>query len=324
MALRDGQERGWSPAGATAYVTLEPCSHHGRTPPCADALVAAGLARVVIALLDPNPQVAGEGVRRLKEAGIKVDVLPADDPQAQESRELNLGFLSRMVRHRPWVRLKVAGSLDGRTALDNGQSQWITGPAARADGHAWRARASAVLTGLGTVLGDDPRLDVRDAPTMLQPLRVVLDSQWRTPPAARLLAPPGKVLIYGLAPNEGDAAARSRQQALQDAGAELVTAPESPQGQVDLPFVLQDLARQGVNELHVEAGARLNAAFIEQGLVDELLLYLAPKLIGPGRGLAALSPLAQLSDAWGLSFRDATLVGDDLRVTARPPGRDLF
>lgn len=322
MALRDCQARGLPPAGATAYVTLEPCSHHGRTPPCVDALVAAAPARVVVALLDPNPQVAGEGVRRLQEAGIRVDVLPADDPQAQEARELNLGFLSRMVRHRPWVRLKVAASLDGRTALDNGQSQWITGPAARADGHAWRARASAVLTGIGTVLDDDPRLDVRDAPTVVQPARVVLDSQWRTPPAARLLAAPGKVLIYGLAFDE--AGPQAPQQALREAGAELVSAPETSQAQVDLAFVLQDLARRGVNELHVEAGARLNAAFIKRGLVDELLLYLAPKLIGPGRGLAALSPLAQLSDAWSLSFRDATMVGDDLRVIARPPGREHF
>ena len=322
MALRDCQTRGFSPAGATAYVTQEPCSHHGRTPPCVDALVAAAPARVVVALLDPNPQVAGEGVRRLQEAGITVDVLAADDPQAQEGRELNLGFLSRMVRHRPWVRLKVAASLDGRTALDNGQSQWITGPAARADGHAWRARASAVLTGIGTVLDDDPRLDVRDAPTVVQPARVVLDSQWRTPPAARLLAAPGKVLIYGLAFDE--AGPQAPQQALREAGAELVSAPETSQAQVDLDFVLQDLARRGVNELHVEAGARLNAAFIEQGLVDELLLYLAPRLIGPGRGLAALSPLAQLSDAWSLSFRNATMVGDDLRVIARPPGREHF
>lgn len=322
MALRECERRGLSPKGATAYVTLEPCSHHGRTPPCADALAAAGVARVVVALLDPNPQVAGEGVRRLREAGIVVEVLPVDDPQAQEAREINLGFLSRMVRNRPWVRLKVAGSLDGRTALDNGQSQWITGPAARADGHAWRARASAVLTGIGTVLDDDPRLDVREAPTVLQPARVVLDSQWRTPPSARLMASPGQVLVYGLA--SAEPAARARQQALQEAGAELVTTPESLQSQVELPFVLQDLARRGVNELHVEAGARLNAAFIAQNLVDELLMYLAPKLIGPGRGLAALAPLAQLSGAWTLSFRDATLVGEDLRVIARPPGREHF
>ena len=325
MALRDCQSRGLSPLGATAYVTLEPCSHHGRTPPCADAFVAASLARVVVALLDPNPQVAGEGVRRLQGAGIAVEVLPLDDPQAQEAREINLGFLSRMVRGGPWVRLKVASSLDGRTALDNGQSQWITGQAARADGHAWRARASAVLTGIGTVLDDDPRLDVREAAAVVQPWRVVLDSQWRTPPTARLLAAPGHVLIYGVAPNAEDAATNARQQALRDAGADVVPTPRNGlQSQVDLAWVLQDLARRGVNELHVEAGARLNAAFIEQGLADELVLYLAPKLIGPGRGLAALSPLAQLSDAWALSFRDAVMVGDDLRVIARPPGRERF
>lgn len=320
MALRDAQARGLSVQGAMAYVTLEPCSHHGRTPPCADALVAAGLARVAVALLDPNPKVAGQGVARLRAAGVMVDVLAPDDPHALQARELNIGFLSRMVRQRPWVRLKVAASLDGRTALDNGQSQWITGAAARADGHAWRARAAAVLTGIGTVLGDDPRLDVREAPTVRQPWRVVLDSHWRTPPSARLLAPPGEVLIYGLAPQDADEVARH--QALQAAGAEAVVAPGVVH--IDLAFVMADLARRGVNELHVEAGARLNGALIQGDWVDEVLLYLAPKLIGPGRGLATLPNLAQLSDAWSLSFADATRVGDDLRVIARPPGRDRF
>ncbi|MDE2402446.1 MAG: bifunctional diaminohydroxyphosphoribosylaminopyrimidine deaminase/5-amino-6-(5-phosphoribosylamino)uracil reductase RibD [Burkholderiales bacterium] len=327
MALRDAQARGLPTQGATAYVTLEPCAHHGRTPPCADALVAAKLGRVVVALLDPNPMVAGEGVARLRAAGIVVDVLPPDHPQAMQAREINLGFLSRMVRQRPWVRLKVAASLDGRTALDNGQSQWITGPAARADGHAWRARAGAVLTGIGTVLDDDPRLDVRlastETPTPRQPMRVVLDSQWRTPPLARLLALPGQVLIYGLAPAQDDEAGRRRQQVLRVAsGVELVEAPGVDH--VDLGHVMTDLARRGINELHVEAGARLNAALIQGQWVDEVLLYLAPKLIGPGRGLAALSPLGQLSDAWQLSFRETTIVGDDLRVMARPPGRELF
>lgn len=325
MALRDAQSSGLSTVGATAYVTLEPCSHHGRTPPCADALAAAGLARVVVALMDPNPQVAGQGAARLRAAGVVVAVLPPDHPVAIEARELNLGFLSRMLRQRPWVRLKVAASLDGRTALDNGQSQWITGPAARADGHAWRARASVVLTGIGTVLDDDPRLDVREAPTVRQPERVVLDAQWKTPPKARLLAPPGDVLIYGLAAN--DAETLARQAALRAGGAELVLAPPAVQTQgrrLDLGFILQDLARRGVNELHVEAGARLNAAFVQQDLVDEVLLYLAPKLIGPGRGLADLAPLAELSGAWSLAFHEITQVGDDLRVIARPPGRDRF
>ncbi|MES2091437.1 MAG: bifunctional diaminohydroxyphosphoribosylaminopyrimidine deaminase/5-amino-6-(5-phosphoribosylamino)uracil reductase RibD [Pseudomonadota bacterium] len=333
MAMRDAQARGLSLQGATAYVTLEPCSHHGRTPPCADALLAAGVGRVVVALLDPNPQVAGQGVARLRAAGIAVEVLAPDHPQALEAREVNLGFLSRMVRQRPWVRLKVAASLDGRTALDNGQSQWITGPAARSDGHAWRARATAVLTGIGTVLDDNPRLDVREVAAPRQPWRVVLDSCWRTPPQARLLESPGHVLIYGLKPPQGDEAALQRQQALGLSGAELMEAPaeapadRAPQqasAQVDLAFVLSDLAARGVNELHVEAGARLNAALIQGDWVDEVLLYLAPKLIGPGRGLAAMSPLSQLSDAWQLSFREFTPVGDDLRVIARPPGRDQF
>lgn len=324
MAMRDAQARGLPLQGATAYVTLEPCSHHGRTPPCADALVAAGVGRVVVALLDPNPQVAGQGVARLRAAGIAVEVLAPDHSQAKEAREVNLGFLSRMVRQRPWVRLKVAASLDGRTALDNGQSQWITGPAARADGHAWRARATAVLTGIGTVLDDNPRLDVREVAAPRQPWRVVLDSRWRTPPQARLLASPGKVVIYGLKPPQGDEAALQRQQALRLSGAELIEAPAAIGKHVDLSFVLADLAARGVNELHVEAGARLNAALIQGDWVDEVLLYLAPKLIGPGRGLAAMSPLSQLSDAWQLLFREFTPVGDDLRVIARPPGRDQF
>lgn len=320
MALRDAQARGLSVQGAMAYVTLEPCSHHGRTPPCADALVAAGLSRVAVALLDPNPKVAGQGVARLRAAGVTVDVLPPDDPHAVQARELNIGFLSRMVRQRPWVRVKVAASLDGRTALDNGQSQWITGAAARADGHAWRARATAVLTGIGTVLDDDPRLDVREAPSVRQPWRVVLDSHWRTPPSARLLAPPGEVVIYGLAPQDDEVS--SRHQAVQAARAEAVVSPGGEH--IDLAFVMADLARRGVNELHVEAGARLNAALIHGDWVDEVLLYIAPKLIGPGRGLAALPSLAQLSDAWSLSFNDATRVGEDLRVIARPPGRERF
>lgn len=325
MALRDCRARGLQTAGATVYVTLEPCSHHGRTPPCADALVAAGVSRVVVALLDPNPQVAGEGVGRLRAAGVTVDVLSINDEQALAARDLNLGFLSRMVRGRPWVRLKIAASLDGRTALDDGQSQWITGPAARADGHAWRARASAVLTGIGTVLDDDPRLDVREVPTVRQPLRAVLDSRWRTPVGARLLASPGEVIVYGLEAADQDPAASKRQQALQKQGAQVVAVPSNAQqAQVDLNFALRDLATRGVNELHVEAGARLNAAFIEQGLADELLLYVAPKLLGPGRGLADLAPLAQLSGARTFSFHDVALVGDDLRVIARPPGRAQF
>ena len=325
MALRDALIRGVSIEGATAYVTLEPCSHHGRTPPCADAMVAAGLGRVVVALLDPNPQVSGQGVAILRSAGVTVDVLPPEDPHAVQAREINVGFLSRMVRQRPWVRVKMAGSLDGRTALDNGDSQWITGGAARADGHVWRARAGAVLTGIGTVLDDDPRLDVRPSahPAVRvvvpreQPLRVVLDSRWRTPPAAALLGAEGRARIYGLAETlSQDEAVRQRHQALGATRAELIEAPGHER--IDLAWVLADLARQGVNELHVEAGARVNASLIEGGWVDELLVYLAPKLIGPGRGLAALKPLSRVLDAHGFAFHDVTRIGDDLRLILRP------
>lgn len=325
MALRDALTRGVSIEGATAYVTLEPCSHHGRTPPCADAMVAAGLGRVVVALLDPNPQVAGRGVARLRSAGVTVDVLPPDDPHAVQAREINVGFLSRMVRQRPWVRIKMAGSLDGRTALDSGDSQWITGGAARADGHAWRARAGAVLTGIGTVLDDDPRLDVRPSahPAVQvtlpreQPLRVVLDSRWRTPASAALLSLAGRVRIYGLAGALAqDESARHRYEALGATHVDLV--PVEGSERVDLAWVLKDLAQQGVNELHVEAGARLNASLIEGGWADELLVYLAPKLIGPGRGLAALTPLLRVSDAHAFAFHDVARIGDDLRLILRP------
>lgn len=344
MALRDAQARGATLAGATAYVTLEPCSHHGRTPPCADALVKAGLARVVIALMDPNPLVGGQGVARLREAGIAVEVVPVDHPAALAARELNIGFLSRMVRQRPWVRMKMAGSLDGRTALDNGQSQWITGEAARADGQVWRARAGAVLTGIGTVLADDPRLDVRAVATPVQPLRVVLDSQWRTPVDARLWAEPGRALVVGLGLAEegvagpapvlqsaaglaglapplidANAAAQARRQALLDAGRALLDiAPDTSGRHPDVGAVLSELAARGVNELHVEAGARLNAAFIAGGWVDEYLVYLAPKLIGPGRSLAELPALSDLAEARTLRFHEVQLIGDDLRVIARP------
>jgi diaminohydroxyphosphoribosylaminopyrimidine deaminase/5-amino-6-(5-phosphoribosylamino)uracil reductase len=358
MALREAAERGQPTHGATAYVTLEPCSHHGRTPPCADALVKAGVARVVVALLDPNPLVGGQGVARLRAAGIQVDVVPTEHPCAVSSRELNIGFLSRMMRQRPWVRMKMAGSLDGRTALGNGQSQWITGDAARADGQVWRARAGAVLTGIGTVLADDPRLDVRAVQTPRQPLRVVLDSHWRTPSAARLLAPPGQVLIYGLTGDAGGAesagaeqpigikagptvappaamgasvaharavSVESARQALHEQGAEVATLAADATGQhLDLGAVLADLGRRGINELHVEAGAQLNAAFIAGGWVDEYLIYLAPKLIGPGRGLAALPALQDLSDAVALRFHDVQQVGADLRVLARPVGSAPF
>lgn len=323
MALRDVQAHGLSAAGATAYVTLEPCSHFGRTPPCADALVQAGVARVVVALLDPNPLVAGQGVQRLQVAGIRVDVLPRDHELAAQAWLDNVGFFSRMVRQRPWVRMKMAGTLDGRTALDNGDSQWITGEAARLDGRQWRARAGAVLTGVGTVLDDDPRLDVRGVDTPRQPLRVVLDTHWRTPRTAQLLQPPGQALIYGAGAAPGDFP--HAQEVVAPTTTTTVTTTATTSGErLDLAWVLADLARRGVNELHVEAGATLNAALMQLDLVDEFLLYLAPKFMGPGRPLAALPPLAQLSQAKTLRYVDVQQIGDDLRIRARAPGRELF
>lgn len=312
MAMRDAQARCEPLKGATAYVTLEPCSHFGRTPPCADGLIQAGVSRVVVALLDPNPLVAGQGVQRLQAAGIQVDVLARQDELAEQAWLDNIGFFSRMVRKRPWVRMKLAGSLDGRTALDNGDSQWITGEAARLDGRHWRARAGAVLTGIGTVVDDNPRMDVRGIDTPRQPLRVVLDTHWRTPRDAQLLNLPGQALIYGAGTPPG---AFPHAQEIQ--------APLQGE-RLDLAWVLADLAQRGVNELHVEAGATLNAAFLQADLVDEILLYLAPKFLGPGRPLAALAPLEAVAQAKDLTFIDVRQIGDDLRLRARVPGRERF
>jgi diaminohydroxyphosphoribosylaminopyrimidine deaminase/5-amino-6-(5-phosphoribosylamino)uracil reductase len=313
MALRDAAAKGHDVRGATAYVTLEPCSHHGRTPPCCDALIAAGLGRVVAASQDPNPLVAGNGSEKLRAQGIAVTTgLLAD-----ESRELNIGFFSRMLRKRPWVRLKSAISLDGRTALENGQSQWITGVEARTDGHAFRKRAGAILTGVGTVLEDDPRLDVRLVETPKQPLRVIVDSRLETPPTAKILQPPGQALLYAAVHDKG------REAALKAHGAEVAFAP-GPSGKVDLPSMLTDLAQRGVNELHVEAGHKLSGSFVREGLVDELLVYQAPTLLGLGQGLASFGPLDTLADALALRFVSIERLGNDLRLIARPPGREHF
>jgi len=321
MALRAAREAGHDVRGATAYVTLEPCSHFGRTPPCCDALIDAGLARVLVAQQDPNPLVAGQGIARLRAAGIEVEVLAPDDPEAIATRELNIGFFSRMIRKTPWVRLKIAASLDGKTALDNGVSQWITSDAARADGHAWRARASAVLTGIGTVLGDNPRLDVRLVDAPRQPSLVLLDSRLRTPPDAQIFKADRKVLIYAAVP---DAA---RQAALEARGACVIYLPDAQAAKpdkVDLAAMLADLGRREVNELHVEAGQQLNGALLRAGLADELLVYLAPKLLGSGRTMASLGPFTALQDALALDFKSSTAVGPDLRILARVTGRDPF
>ncbi len=325
MALRAAQAAGADTKGATAAVTLEPCSHHGRTPPCCDALIAAGVSRVVVALADPNPLVGGQGLARLRAAGVTVELLATDHPLAIATRERNIGFLSRMVRGLPWVRMKMAASLDGTTALSNGASQWITAPAARRDGHAWRARAGAILSGIGTVLEDDPRLDVRLVETARQPLRVVVDSRLEIPLTARIIAPPGALLLATAADPQ---ASTTKRAALEQLGVTVIDCPgparPGSHAKVDLPGLLRELARRGVNELHVEAGHQLNGSLLREGLVDELLLYLAPKLLGPGMGLANIGPLTELAQGVELEFIEATPVGRDLRVRARVPGRADF
>lgn len=313
MALRNASDRGHSVAGATAYVTFEPCSHHGRTGPCCDALIAAGIKKVVASIADPNPLVSGQGFARLRAAGIEVEV----GPGAEESRELNIGFFSRMIRKTPWVRMKVAASLDGKTALENGASQWITSEAARADGHAWRARSCAILTGIGTVLEDNPRLDVRLVDTPRQPHLVVVDSRLETPLDAHLFIAGRALYIYASEQND------AKKAALEARGATVIYLPNA-QGKVDLAAMLHDLARREVNEVHVEAGHKLNGSLIREGLVDEFVVYLAPKLIGQGAGIASFGPITELSQAVTLDFRSTDRLGPDLRIVARVSGRDRF
>ena len=323
MALRDAQAQGHALQGTTAYVTLEPCCHQGRTGPCCDALVAAGIARVVASQTDPNPLVAGQGFARLRAAGLAVDVLDAAHPLAVATRDLNIGFFSRMLRQTPWLRMKIAASLDGRTALPNGASQWITSPEARRDGHAWRARACAVLTGIGTVLQDQPRLDVRLVETPRQPQLVVVDSQLETPLDSPIFMPGRTLLIYCA---QADAA---RANALRARGATVIAMPGqradgSPTGKVDLAALLRDLAQRQINEVHVEAGHKLNGSFVREGLVDELLVYLAPKLMGQGADMAHFGPLSELAQALPLQFQSTAPMGPDLRILARVSGRDHF
>lgn len=311
-ALREAGERA---RGATAYVTLEPCSHTGRTPPCADALVEAGVARVVIGMQDPNPQVAGRGMERLCEAGIQVE----SGLLEVQARELNPGFISRMERGRPWVRVKLAASIDGRTAMASGESQWISGPEARQDVQRLRARSSAVMTGIGTVLSDDPSLNVRLESSDLygveplhQPLRVVLDSRLRLSPQAKLLSLPGETLV--LTVSDDDAA----QAALEQAGA-MVSRVEAVDGQPLPQGVLRELAAREMNEVLLECGPTLAGAFMAAGLIDELVLYVAPHLMGDAaRGLFHLPRLEQMKDRIPLRWQDVRQVGDTLRLTLRP------
>jgi diaminohydroxyphosphoribosylaminopyrimidine deaminase / 5-amino-6-(5-phosphoribosylamino)uracil reductase len=301
-------------AGATVYVTLEPCSHHGRTPPCVEALIAARVARVVIAAGDPNPRVDGKGAAALRAAGIVVE----SGLMEEEATDLNGGFFRRMRTGRPLLRVKLAMSLDGRTALANGESRWITGEAAREDVHRWRARSSAVLTGVGTVLADDPRLDVRlpDEPGVVrrQPLRVVLDSQLRTPPGARLFQTPGEVLILTTLSAPEDPRALS----LTAHGARLESLPLDGE-RIALSAVLDRLGELEQNEVLVEAGATLAGELLRQALADELLLYVGLRLLGPSaRALVAMPPLSRLADAASFSLIDIQQVGDDLRLRLRP------
>ena len=293
VALRD------APPGATVYVTLEPCNHQGRTPPCVELLKEKKVARVVAAMRDPNPQ-AAHGGDALAAAGIRFQHGLMQD----QARELNIGFVSRMTRGRPWVRLKVAATLDGRTALQDGRSRWITGPEARRDGHRWRARACAILTGIGTVKADDPQLTVREVETPRQPLRVIVDSRLETPPGARILQGE-KVLVFsakeGSLPN-----------------AEVVRLP-NPNQKVELPKMLEQLARRGVNELHVEAGFRLNGSLVREGCVDEFLVYLNPSFLGDNaQGMLDLGVLSDLQQRISLRVLSLDRLGEDLRIVARP------
>lgn len=314
MALRDAQARGVTVVGGTAYVTLEPCSHHGRTAPCCDALVQSGISRVVASIADPNPLVAGQGFAKLRAAGVVVDV----GPGSVEARDINLGFFSRMLRGVPWVRMKAAASLDGVTALDNGVSQWITGNAARADGHVWRAQACTLLTGIGTVLADDPRLNVRlSQPVEREPSIAVVDSHLRIPLDASIFIAKRPCYIFTSVENGAKIAALEQQ------GAQVICLPGAA-GKVDLKAMLRELARLGTNELHLEAGAQLNGAFVRERLVDELLLYLAPRLLGEGRGIAACGPISSLVAGLELKLRSVTPIDEDLRLLARVVGSDHF
>ncbi len=305
QALNDAAHRGTDVRGATAYVTLEPCSHYGRTPPCADALIRVGVARVVAAIADPNPLVAGQGLATLKAAGIDVACGVLEDA----AREMNIGFFSRMQRCKPWVRMKAAASLDGKTALHNGHSQWITSQAARDDGHWWRARACAILTGIGTVNEDDPQLNVRAVDTPRQPRRIVVDSKLQISPTARILAGGGTWVVAAQADPGKEAQLRGM-------GNEVILLP-NPQGKVDLPALMLELGKRQINELHVEAGFKLNGSLIREGCIDELLLYLAPNLLGDAQGLFDLGMLDKLDGKRSLSFHEIKQIGTDLRILAR-------
>ena len=315
QALADAKAKGLDPAGSTVYVTLEPCNHTGRTPPCVDALIEAKPAKVIAAMSDPNPLVGGQGLERLKAAGIEVrcGLLEA------EARALNPGFISRMTRGLPWVRMKIAASLDGKTALPHGQSQWITGPLARADGHHWRAQACAILTGVGTVKEDDPTLNVRDVKTERQPWKIIVDSKLETPLNAKVLGQLDHAGVILVCASLDSPAAKEKAAAFEALGVEVI-AMANTNGKVDLPKLFQYLAQERhMNEIHVEAGFKLNGSLLREDCVDEILLYYAPFFVGEGIGMANISPLVALDQRQGWQMIDQGMYGPDIRIRLMKP-----
>ena len=310
QALADLRTNGLSAEGATVYVTLEPCSHTGRTPPCVDALIAAKPAKVFIAMQDPNPLVAGRGIERLKAAGIEVYCGLLE----QEAEVLNRGFISRMTRGLPWVRLKIAASLDGKTALGNGQSQWITGPTARKDGHHWRAQACAIVTGVGTIKEDDPLLNVREVATQRQPWKVIVDSKLETPSSAKILKNLGGAKVIIMCGKLDSKEQQQKAAIFREQGIEVTEMPNT-QGKVDLPKMFAYLAQEReMNEIHVEAGFKLNGSMLREHCVDELLLYYAPFFIGDGIGMANIAPLSHLDQRQDWQIIDQDVLGKDMRL----------
>lgn len=310
QALADAQSKGHDVTGATIYVTLEPCNHTGRTPPCVDALIRAKPAKVIVAMIDPNPLVAGKGLERLSAAGIEVQCGLLES----EAQELNRGFISRMTRGLPWVRMKIAASLDGKTALADGKSKWITGPIARADGHHWRAQACAIVTGVGTVKEDDPSLNVREVMTARQPVRIIIDSNLETPPNSKIFNSLDQSQVLIVCADLDSTERRDKAKVFTDRGIEVI-ALSNAYGKVDLPQLFSYLAKdREMNEIHVEAGFKLNGSLLKENCVDELLLYYAPFFMGEGIGMANVVSLATLDMAKDWKFLDQQLFGSDLRL----------
>ena len=310
QALANAKTLGNDVAGSTIYVTLEPCSHTGRTPPCVDALIAAKPAKVIVAMSDPNPLVAGKGLEKLRAAGIEVQCGLLES----EAQALNRGFISRMTRGLPWVRMKIAASLDGKTALPDGQSQWITGPLARADGHHWRAQACAIVTGVGTVKEDDPSLNVRDVDTQRQPVRIIIDSKLDTPPTAKILQNPDQSGVMIICASLDSAEMQAKAKIFEGRGIEVI-AMANAFGKVDLPALFSYLAQEReMNEIHIESGFKLNGSMLREDCVDELLLYYAPFLMGEGIGMANVGLMNSLGNRQNWQIIDQALFGPDLRL----------